>query len=276
MNHRFSIAHKPVIWFYIFAFLLSWLGWVPQLFHARGIIGFDSPVFTFLGVGGPTLAAVLVVWVKYGRRAIPGLFSPLAKAKVDAWSWITALLAWAAITGAALALGALVGIPLPDPEKFGPITGLLPVFIMMLLSNVWEEIGWRGFALPMLQKRWSAIIASLIMAPLWVLWHLPLLLNPQNAMSAFPWWAEIVFTFALTILYTSLYNQSKGSLLMVTIFHAMSNTAAYWLMETSPSFASHYLWTVAVTTFLAVIVVFVCKPETLSRLPKVVDAPFES
>jgi hypothetical protein len=56
-NSNSTIKRHPVVAFYILAFVISWLGWIPQTLHGRGLSSFDSPLLNFLGVGGPTLAA---------------------------------------------------------------------------------------------------------------------------------------------------------------------------------------------------------------------------
>ena len=59
----------------------------------------------------------------------------------------------------------------------GNIVGVsIATFVMSLLSNTWEEVGWRGFALPRLQKNHSALAATLVVGVLWGMWHVPLFL----------------------------------------------------------------------------------------------------
>jgi membrane protease YdiL (CAAX protease family) len=74
-------------------------------------------------------------------------------------------------------------------------TPSLAVFIaafgsILLWGGGMEEMGWRGFALPRLQKRYSPLIASLLIAVVWALWHLPLYFNGQYTSAsntAFPY-----------------------------------------------------------------------------------------
>ena len=104
------------------------------------------------------------------------------------------------------------------PERF--------LFILLFIG-LGEEPGWRGFALPQLQRKYSPLIASLILAPVWTLWHLPLIGNE------FP--GPIVAPFALsvfggTFMLTWLFNGTKGSVLLPMLFHATINTVGAGLI----------------------------------------------
>jgi len=241
----------PVIAFYILAFAISWLGWVPQALHARGLFPFDSPLFTFLGVGGPTLAAVIVIWLLRGKDGPRDLFAPLFRWQASAGWYAFVLLFWFAAAVLALGVGAVFGRTFP--ALGGMAWGrLLPVFVAMLLSNVWEEVGWRGFALPRLQKKLPRRQVVLVMGILWNLWHLPLMLTPSSDLAGLPWVGEVVFSLSLTFVYLWLYNGTQGSLLFVSVFHAMSNTIA-WLLLEAGVFESSYLFVVGVTTAAALV-----------------------
>ena len=98
------------------------------------------------------------------------------------------------------------------PERF--------LFILLFIG-LGEEPGWRGFALPHLQTKHSPLIASLILAPVWALWHLPLIGNE------FPWPIVLPFVlsvFGATLMLTWLFNRTKGSVLLPMLFHATVNT----------------------------------------------------
>src|SRR5262249_40695328 len=80
-----------------------------------------------------------------------------------------------------------------------------------------EEPGWRGFALPQLQAKHTPLVASLILAPVWAFWHLPLF------GTEFPW--PIVPPFVLSVfggtcVLTWVFNGAKGSVLLTMLFHA--------------------------------------------------------
>ncbi len=246
----------PVLWFYILAFLFSWLGWIPQTLQARGLFPLDHPLltilFTLLGGGGPTFAALIMASIVDGKDGPGKLFAALFKLRAG-WTWhLVAFLLMPFLAALALALGALFGQPLPDLTGFAWFS-LLPLFLGMLLSNVWEEIGWRGFALPHLQKRFNDLVIVLLMGFLWELWHLPLYLNPANPMSGLNPLLFVLFSLALTVIYTWLYNHTRDSLFFVTVFHAMSNTVAAVLIE-GKVFVSSYPAVVAVTAAAAGII----------------------
>ena len=84
-----------------------------------------------------------------------------------------------------------------------------------------EEIGWRGFLLPMLLRRNGALAASLILAVVWGLWHLPVdlyagfLVKGPGAVLA-----RIIWTLPMTILFTWIFLRARGSLLVAVFLHA--------------------------------------------------------
>jgi membrane protease YdiL (CAAX protease family) len=257
------VRRHPIVVFYVLAFVITWLGWIPQALHSRGLFPFDHPLLGLLGGAGPTLAALIVIGVLKGRDGPRELFAPLLRWRVR-WPWyLFVFLFWFVVAAIALGVGALLGQGVPSiPPGVWP--ALVPIFVTMLLSNVWEEIGWRGFALPRFQEKYGDLSIAVIMGLLWSLWHLPLLLNPTSPMSGLPWYGEILFSIALTVIYTWLYNNTRRSLLFVSIFHAMSNTMAYVLLE-GGVFLSSYIFVVGVTAVFAILIVLVYGPRRFSR-----------
>ena len=98
---------------------------------------------------------------------------------------------------------------------------------ILLFIGLGEEPGWRGFALPQLQVKHTSLIASLILAPIWAFWHLPLFGNE------FPW--PIVAPFVLSVfggtcVLTWVFNGARGSVLLTMLFHAALNTVSSGLI----------------------------------------------
>jgi len=219
----------PVVWFYILAFAISWLGWVPIALGSHNIAPFNNPYLQFLLIFpavGPTMAAVIVTLVAQGRTRIRDLLKPLIQWRVSPVWYIIAIFGPLVLLLVGQAITNLVGFSVTSAGS--PQGSLLPLivsaFVMSLLSNPWEEVGWRGFALPRLQKRYNALLATFVVGILWGLWHLPLFFWVDNPMSEYPFLLWFIDTVAESFIYTWLYNSTKGSLLLVTLFHVMLNT----------------------------------------------------
>lgn len=263
MNDKNAIQRHPVAAFYILAFLFSWLGWIPQTLRARGLISFDSPLLALLGGVGPTLAAIAVLLALGEKNGVRALFAALFQFKASAGWFVFVFGFWFVVAAVALGAGALFGQPLPALDQFA-WGGLIPIFIGMLISNVWEEIGWRGFALPRLQEKYTDLHIVFLMGLLWSLWHLPLLLNPSSPMSGLPWYGEIVFSLSLTAIYTWLYRNTARSLFFVSVFHAMSNTVAFAL-HTLGVFVSSYGFVVGAVAVVAIGIILIHGPRRFAR-----------
>jgi len=87
-----------------------------------------------------------------------------------------------------------------------------------------EEPGWRGFLLPELQKRFNPLVASLIIAVIWDLWHIPLHINGFYSSGVVAGMARIsLFIIPLAIFFTWVYNKSGGKLLVLVLLYTSLN-----------------------------------------------------
>jgi membrane protease YdiL (CAAX protease family) len=189
--------------------------------------------------------------------------------------YVVALFGIAVLILLALMLYTLLGgMPLLwPPLPFGPILSVLLLFVVSLLING-EELGWRGYALPRLQGKYSALTASLILGVIWSLFHLPLFLTHGGGvggnLASEPPLGFPLRTVADAVLVTWVFNNTQGSVLLVILFHAAVNT---WTQVLPGIDTAHYpagllYWVfVGLICLATVIVVVVFGPARLSRKP---------
>jgi membrane protease YdiL (CAAX protease family) len=163
---------------------------------------------------------------------------------------------------------------MPAVTQFPPWSVILQVLLVQIfLIQVGEELGWRGFALPRLLVGRSALAASLILGLLWLGWHLPS--YTTGAISAI----LIPLPLITAFLYTWLYQNTNGSVLIAILFHSMINTVADIFY---PLFTGVYLvqmlWLFLVVNLLVTVAVVVIAGPNLRRqpAPPVFEAPSAS
>jgi CAAX protease family protein len=224
-----NMRRFPVAWFYILAFAITWLGWIPPALGSHGIAPFDKPYFQFLlifPVIGPALAAILVTQMTQGKTGVRDLLKPLLQWRVGLVWYLVAVLGPLVLLIAGKAITNLLGEVTPAGPQGNLFFVAISAFAMSFFGNTCEEIGWRGFALPRLQKRYNALLATLPVGVLWGLWHLPLFFWVGNPMSEYPFLPWFIGTVALAFIYTWLYNSTQGSIVIVALFHVALNTFA--------------------------------------------------
>jgi membrane protease YdiL (CAAX protease family) len=261
------VKRHPLITFFLLAYALSWWPWILYAFDLlpQPIVGF-----------GPFLAAVLMLAITSGKTSIVRLLRRMVQWRVGLRWYAVALLLPMAITLAAAAFNVLLGAQAPSAADVGGWTGLFSTFAILLLvpglGGAWEEPGWRGYALPRLQARRSALIASLI---LWVgvaVWHLPLMIVGEVH------WSDIVFLLGFVIVFNWVFNNSNGSVLILMLMHAMNNTISGSFI--SPMFSGadsvRQAWLfAALWCAVAIMVVIVYGPEHLSRKHRKQEEPVQ-
>jgi uncharacterized protein len=251
------VKRHPLITFFVLAYALSW--W-PAILYALDLL--PQPIVGF----GPFLAALVVLALTSGKSGIVGLLRRMVRWRMAPVWYAVALLLPVAIALAAAAFNVMLGAQAPSSVELGGWTGLFSTFFILLLipglGGTWEEPGWRGYALPRLQVGLSALLASLILGVLWAFWHLPLMVVGEVPRS------DIVFVISWTVVITWLFNNTRGSVLLAMLMHAMNNTisGSFFgpMFSGADSVRQGWLYA-ALWCAVAVVVVVVAGPKHLSR-----------
>jgi uncharacterized protein len=210
----------PLMTFVLLAYALSWVLWTPLVL---GLGGGGGILLLVLGAFGPAVAAALVV--RWTGGSLRDWLRPLIRWRVPGRYWLYALgvppLLFAAVNLELALLGRDV-----DLTRLAPaIPAYLATFIVVaLVGGGQEEPGWRGFALDRLQARFSPLGATLALAVIWGLWHLPI------------YGLAFVGPMMFAVYYTWLWNRTR-SLLLCVLLHASFTPALDHLVLTPDSLA---------------------------------------
>lgn len=259
-------------------FLLTW----PIDLSNAGLLPFQIPFIIYIFLGwGFIFASLIMTWLTLGWSEVVKLLKRYLIWRVG-WKWYLVaflLIPLISLVGVYLS-AALTQTPVDFStvlayQIFGRSTNLalliLPFFLFDAIANG-EEMGWRGYVLPRLQVKYSALTSSLILGVIWGIWHIPKFLTHWDTAS-FLWF--MVDTMAKAVLLTWMYNNTKGSLLLVTLFHASFNTAGV-VLPIANTVIDNNLGARIIIDLLevvaAVVVVISAGAENLSRMePKQVQ-----
>jgi membrane protease YdiL (CAAX protease family) len=204
--------------------------YLPVIASARGWIGVTVPPgVSALAIFTPAVVAIVLHVYDNGIGGLRTAFRPLTAWRFGLRWWIVVLGLAPAMLGVSYAAYLSLGgafEPAPALAQLDGPLGLAIVPIALLVTLVLamgEELGWRGYLLPLLQTRFGAAVASLVLGICWFAWHIPLQFVPGDANGGFPlalWGLSIVTT---AFVYTWLFNNTGGSVLAVTVFHGLFN-----------------------------------------------------
>jgi uncharacterized protein len=229
----------PLTCFFVMAYAFSWIVWSPWVLGQDGAgllpIRIPPTLSGYLNAAaillGPTLAALIMTAANEGKAGVRRLLSRLVLWRVGIQWYVFALLGIPLI----MLLGTMVYAR--DLPNLGALEGpryLLSylktyILVVVLGGPLFEEPGWRGFALPRLQRLHGPLLGSLILSVLWALWHLPEFLVPSWASSSggggilgITLFTLTVITF--TIVITWVFNNTRASLLLAILLHASIDT----------------------------------------------------
>ncbi|MEE9450604.1 MAG: CPBP family intramembrane glutamic endopeptidase [Ignavibacteriaceae bacterium] len=253
------------LWTYaFFAYLFTWVFIFTIYFlFKNGEINKDqlNILYTF-GSLGPTLSALLTTALFYKKKGLMKLFGSLNFKKLDRKTWLIAfspilffligLLIYPLLTGHWYSFEI-------TKEQFNLLStaSYLAWALPFIPYAIFEEIGWRGFALPHLQENYTAFKSTIVLTCIWVLWHIPMFLFRFN----FSIGISIGFFFGIfvgAIILTSLVNFSRGSIIAAITFHLTNNIAS--------AFDKDYIVAVVSTgfVFLAIFIIKQYKTENLA------------
>ena len=220
---------NPITAFLLIAFCVPMIGWT-----ARGIVALDESrdggawdivkvLLFYFGIG-PLLAGFWMSYVEDGRAGITRLAKSMIEWRAPVSWWLLALLLPSLV--AAVVVLTLANINRVDLGGFEPwriwrfITP--SILVIITIGPLAEEAGWRGYLLPRLMKTQSALTASLIIGLLWTFWHFPLSFSTSTYElfhSPTETLQYLIFVICLSVIMTTLFLHTRGSLLLVMMFH---------------------------------------------------------
>jgi membrane protease YdiL (CAAX protease family) len=258
--------------FFALTYGWSWLFWVPGALS--GLSADEPAIQVLIALGGisPVLFAVALTYItqdREGRRAYWERAIQFGRIKLR-W-YVVIFLTVPLLTALAALLDVLLGGSggrLEAAKRFlsQPLAILPFVVFMLFFGPVPEELGWRGYALDLLQMKWSALESSLVLGVVWALWHLPLFFvdgTYQNSLGVgtLVFWIFMLEVVPKSILITWIFNNNRGSTLSAVLLHFMDNFAGELFELTARAELYQFvLWIAA-----AIVVIAVWGPKTLTR-----------
>ncbi len=229
------IKQHPLIAYFAIAYAGSWIVETPLVLSQRGqnVITLPEPlllfIFFFAAYFGPLLGALVVTGLSDGRAGVWKLLGRIVQWRVGIQWYLIPIIGFPLVF--ILAYAFVLG-----PSSLGGVaqnwvlilTSYIPALLLgLLFPSLGEEPGWRGFALPRLQLRYGALVGTLILGVLHAFWHLPAYFLPgailPGAFDPTVFVANSCAIIAFSFLWTWVFNNARGSILIAMVAHAASN-----------------------------------------------------
>jgi membrane protease YdiL (CAAX protease family) len=243
---------KHDLWvFFTLVFVLMWPKGIEGAAYSMGLI--SEPPSAILNVlyvlGTPLVAAVIITAVTRGREGLKEFVNRLFRWRVG-WRWILVslviypLVALAAFAISSLATGGQWTVTMMWNAGFANIQenavriGLNPentwqIFAILVAVSfivpIFEEGGWRAFAIPRLQEKYSALVSGLVMGVIWSIWHLPSFFTKGTDHYGMPCLWFLMTIVSISILMVWIMNHTHQSVLMTILFHGSIILAGHFL-----------------------------------------------
>jgi uncharacterized protein len=245
------IRQHPIIAYFLLAFAGTWMLQMPMLLgtNGLGIFPYQVPdaLFAILFIlsvyAGPTLSAFVVTNALDGKEGRRKLFRRYGQWRVGLLSYMLVLFGFPMIS---LIAGSIVlgGVPLADLRAnwttfFSPY--LISVLIFPAFLTWGEEPGWRGFAQTRMQEYYHPLLASVVVGFLHGLWHLPVFMFASGPIALGPFdlsnfALNTLTSIVIAILFTWVFNNARGSILIAVLIHASLNNTPAWMSALIPGY----------------------------------------
>lgn len=247
---------RTVRHFFALAFLIGWgiailmLVFQQQVEALFGEIGYTNPVFVLV-VWSPALAASYLIWRKYGTQGLRRFYKRATMWRMPAAWWLLLVAGIPAI----VYTGALISGTAAEFD-FSPWYSVFGALALTMVVGPVEEFGWRGLALPLLQRRHTPLVSALILGAFWGLWHAPAFLMSGTKQAGWSFPMFIIGVLALSVIVTPMFNAAGGSILVAALFHFQVN---------NPVWPDAQPWDTVVYALVAIAVVWFTRRSMLSR-----------
>lgn len=240
------LARYPLAFFFLLSFAFTW-GYFWLIWAPLGLP--DSAIA--LGGFGPAVSAFLVLAVTSGKVGVRHLLRSIVHWRVGVRWYLVALLGVPVLNLLAFLVvpGILSDFVAPDSRVLRLYLSEMAISLTIGIAPLWEEIGWRGFAHPRMQRVHGPVVGSLILGALWGLWHLPFFFGPlartgPDATFVSASNALVEFSIGLTglsVVMAWVLNNCAGSTLLAILLHAAFDSSGLALVALFPSTPPYYI-----------------------------------
>jgi membrane protease YdiL (CAAX protease family) len=237
---------RDTVLYTIIAYAVTWLTVAPLAAAGLGAVDASPPPWLHaLGAVGPAVGALLVLARTGGWTAVAELWRRTTDVRRIRGVWW--LLAFSPLV---LAVAVLAGTAPVGGVRSPRGPALLAGVGVSLAYGFFEEVGWRGFLLPRLQARHSAVTAAGWVFAVWAAWHLPMFAyRLPGGILALGWLVGLYFG---SVWMTVLHNGTTGSVLACAIWHTSYDIASTSGAELSPVVPAAVTALIVVGTLIAV------------------------
>ncbi len=219
---------RPVLTYIALAYLWTWVTILPLLLQKRGLVEFGLPdAWEAVGAFGPFLAAYCVIWRTEGTAGLTAFWRGFANWRHGARVWALALLSPLAFLALAVVLvsvqtGSAPSLQALATGRLGSAGAVVElVLVAAILQGLGEEPGWRGYLLPKMLGRFRILPATMLLFPVWWLWHLPFFLGrPEFGLPQFLGFGLGILSASIWL--TFLWERTR-SILVAVVWHAVLN-----------------------------------------------------
>jgi membrane protease YdiL (CAAX protease family) len=209
---------KEIILFLIYTFSISWFFWLiiiisNKYFDALWYGETLTWILFLLGSLGPAIATYIIYKKNNNSKSLKTIIRPTFRdIRKKEWLIFGIFIIWRFVM-------VWIAFGIEEPISILYMFLNLPLFI---IGGGLEELGWRGYLQPKLEKESNFIVSVIIVGVIWSLWHLPLWLISGTVQSALPFAAYTFLAIILSFSFTTLYKYTKNVFLCV-FSHAWFN-----------------------------------------------------
>lgn len=202
------------------SFGFSWTIWIAVLL----VVPEAGGVAVMAGAFGPALAAAAMV--RRAGRSIGDWLRSIFRVRVSGRFYALALAVPVGIVAVQTVAAAMLDVPLTfDGMPARVLTFVVTAAAVFFVGGGQEEPGWRGWLQPKLQERLDPVSTSGVIGVVWAVWHLPLFVLDFEMYRDFRFWLYVPTLVALSVIYTHLWNRSRGSVVVAMVLHAAINAS---------------------------------------------------
>lgn len=261
---------RNLAFFFLIVYGLDAIMWVfSTIFHPETPTSLTDPSVLFWAlvvvptVIGPTLAAFLMTGITEGKPGVKALWRRFWNRNLSLKWLLVILLVYEVLRlGTNLIARMIDGQPYPIVDTSNPFWMIIPLFLVAFItSGMAEEFGWRGYVLPRFQARWNALTSGIILGLLWATWHIPAFIIPNiSPLYQRNFLAWVPGVLLGSVLYTWIFNNTKGSVLAAALLHAAWNTSVV-VLPTQSSLWYFY----GILLLVDILIVIIFGPKNLVR-----------